>query len=274
MSRAGGGKRCATDSVSASDLKRSAAVPRAVFFDIGDTLVRRPTVGPGRRIAEALGLPLERAGEIGRLVFCEPFESPAALAARLRRDLGLTRSPESVIATIWRAQEEEPVEVEGATACVAAVRAAGARVGIISNIWAPYEDGFRRACPAIVPLIESWHLSYRYGAAKPDPGIFRAALTALAVPASRAVMVGDSLEKDVVPALALGMEAVWVLPKETAGANARDRECAAATRGLEAPPPGCRLAHGLGEVQKMVLSVLGVGGAGKSRPEPLGSTLR
>ena len=49
------------------------------------------------------------------------------------------------IGQIWYAQETEPVEVDGATACVAAVRECGARVGVVSNIWAPYEAGFRRA---------------------------------------------------------------------------------------------------------------------------------
>jgi FMN phosphatase YigB (HAD superfamily) len=185
-------------------------VTRAVLFDVGDTLVRRPEVGPGRRIAEALGLAPEEARAITRLLFRETFETPAALAARLRRDLGCPAAVEQVVSEIWRAQESEPEEVPGATACVLAVAAAGARVGVVSNIWAPYEAGFRRACPAIVPRIESWHLSYRAGVAKPDPALFEAALAALDVRASDSVMVGDSLEKDVLPALALGMGAIWI----------------------------------------------------------------
>jgi len=223
---------------------------RVVFFDIGDTLVRRPTVGPGRRIAEALGLPGDAARAITRLVFCEPFTSPAPLAERLRREFRLGEGIEAPIAAIWRAQEVEPIEIPGATACVAGARGAGARIGVVSNIWAPYESGFRRACPAIVPLVDSWHLSYRVGAAKPDPALFRAALSTAAVPAARAVMVGDSLEKDVRPALALGMTAVWILPE--AGVT----EGSPVAASPASPPAGCVVARGLAEAHDIILAVL------------------
>jgi putative hydrolase of the HAD superfamily len=46
------------------------------------------------------------------------------------------------------------------------------------------------------------------GVAKPDEAIFRRALTE--IPAGRAVVVGDSIEKDVRGALAAGLGAVWV----------------------------------------------------------------
>jgi len=46
------------------------------------------------------------------------------------------------------------------------------------------------------------------GAAKPDPSVFRRALSELAT--ERAVMVGDSLKKDVRGALATGLQAVWL----------------------------------------------------------------
>jgi FMN phosphatase YigB (HAD superfamily) len=235
--------------------------PRAVFFDVGDTLVCRPTIGPGRRIAQALGLSDEQARAITRLVFTEPFASPAALAERLVRALGLEAGIEAPIAAIWRAQEVEPVEVPGATECVAGVHGTGAWIGVVSNIWEPYEAGFRRACPAIVPLVSSWHVSYRVGAAKPAPAIFQAALEAAGVPAARAVMVGDSLEKDIRPALALGMTALWVLPEEgttaegVAGATP-PAELGTATAPALSPPDSCVVARGLREAHAMLLAVL------------------
>ncbi len=212
--------------------------PAAVLFDIGDTLVERPTVGPGRRIAAALGLPDDAARTITRLVFREPFASPRALAERLRSELRLAATPEAAVAAIWRAQEEEPIEVGGASACVAAVGRAGARIALVSNIWSPYEIGFRRACPAIPPLVDSWHLSYRAGVAKPDPSLFEAAVTALGVSPRATVMVGDSLEKDVRPALALGMRAVW-LTRSTVPAD-----------GLV--PVGCDVARDFGDVERLL----------------------
>jgi len=239
---------------------------RAVLFDIGDTLVHRPTVGPGRRIAEALGLSREQGRTIGSWVFREPFASPAALATRLRDAFGVRGGPgapdardapgvpdaiEATLTTIWEAQQSEPVELEGATACVAAARERGARVAVVSNIWAPYEAGFRRACPAIVPLVESWHMSYRSGTAKPDPAIFRAALRALDVAPEKAVMIGDSLDKDVRPALALGMRAIWIPASEGASPTAPDRVPAAADS-----VPGAIVARDLHEARTRLLALL------------------
>lgn len=211
-------------------------VPAAVLFDIGDTLVERPTVGPGKRIVEALGLPPEAARAITRIVFRERFEDPRSLAVRLRDELSLARVPEPEVAAIWRAQEAEPVEVAGASVCVARVRAAGARIGIVSNIWHPYAEGFRRACPAVPPLVDSWQLSYRTGTPKPDPTMFVASLRALGVAPADVVMVGDDLDKDVRPALALGMRAVWM----TRGRDVGD--------GV----PGCEPAADFNEVERVL----------------------
>ena len=223
---------------------------RAALFDIGDTLVHRPIVGPGRRIADALGLDRDAARAITGWLFRERFASPAALAVRVRAAFGLDGGIEAPIAAIWHAQETEPVEVPGATACVAAARADGARVALVSNIWAPYEAGFRRACPGIVPLVDSWHLSYRAGVAKPDPGLFAAALRALDVAATDAVMVGDSIDKDIRPALALGMRAIWI---PATGVDAEPVP--------DAAPHGALLAHDLAEARGLLVALLG-GGAG------------
>lgn len=221
-------------------VERGQRVTRAVVFDIGDTLVERPAVGPGHRLATALGLPRETARTITRLLFSEPFADPAELARRLQRELDLARAPLAEVEELWRAQEREPREVPGATACVAAARRAGARIAVVSNIWAPYETGFRRACPSLVPLIDSWHLSYRGGAVKPDPALFRAALAALAVPPRCAIMVGDSLDKDVIPAVGLGMHAVWVQRADEA----------------QGPPARCEVVRSLTDAQDAILRVL------------------
>ena len=48
------------------------------------------------------------------------------------------------------------------------------------------------------------------GAGKPDPAIFRHALGELGVRPQHAMMVGDSLRKDVDGALAAGLNAIWL----------------------------------------------------------------
>ncbi|TME32084.1 MAG: HAD family hydrolase [Chloroflexi bacterium] len=62
-------------------------------------------------------------------------------------------------------------------------------------------------------LASSFHvaiISAEIGVGKPDPRIFEAALTALDLSPEGAVMIGDSLARDVVGAHAAGLRAVWI----------------------------------------------------------------
>ena len=69
--------------------------------------------------------------------------------------------------------------------------------------------------------------SAELGVAKPDPKIFRLALAMAECEPSQAVMIGDRIDNDVVPAKQYGMWTVWVRsglsayqPKDLAGAHA------------------------------------------------------
>jgi putative hydrolase of the HAD superfamily len=53
-------------------------------------------------------------------------------------------------------------------------------------------------------------VSEAFGARKPDPSIFKAALRALGARPEDTVFVGDSWNVDIAPARALGMRAVWL----------------------------------------------------------------
>jgi putative hydrolase of the HAD superfamily len=54
--------------------------------------------------------------------------------------------------------------------------------------------------------------SRRAGVSKPDPRIFELAVSRLGVPAADALAVGDSFERDVVPARRAGLKAAWLQP--------------------------------------------------------------
>jgi putative hydrolase of the HAD superfamily len=60
------------------------------------------------------------------------------------------------------------------------------------------------------------------GVAKPDATVFEHALSQLGVDADRAVMVGDSVSKDIDGALAAGLEAVWVNREERPAPSDRE----------------------------------------------------
>ena len=75
---------------------------------------------------------------------------------------------------------------------------------------ARHPGGVGRA--ALDPLIDEIYCSRRLGHKKPSPEFFQAVLADLGLPAGRVVMVGDSLEGDVLGAVRAGLRAVWFHP--------------------------------------------------------------
>ena len=69
------------------------------------------------------------------------------------------------------------------------------------------EAGFGR-------LIGAWAISAEAGVEKPDPALFRKLLGDAGTTPDRVAMVGDRLDRDIVPAKELGMRTIWVLRNE------------------------------------------------------------
>ncbi|MFJ8039080.1 HAD family hydrolase [Kitasatospora sp. NPDC096147] len=72
---------------------------------------------------------------------------------------------------------------------LAAVKAAGLRVAVISDIHFDVRPAFAEA--GLDGYVDEFVLSYEVGVCKPDPAIFRAALTRLGLRPEQALMVGD-----------------------------------------------------------------------------------
>ena len=90
-----------------------------------------------------------------------------------------------------------------------ALRSRGLRLGAVTNNPKPPHILSAHSRSLGLPdvfdvIVSSWELGWR----KPHAVPFKAALRALGVVASEAVHVGDSLQNDIEPALALGMTAV------------------------------------------------------------------
>ena len=96
--------------------------------------------------------------------------------------------------------------------CLATLRAAGYRLGVIAN--QPSQVRGAMARDGLVSSFEVWGVSDDLGLHKPDPALFVHALETAGVEPGRAVMVGDRLDYDVLPAKAAGMRTVWVLRGE------------------------------------------------------------
>ena len=90
-----------------------------------------------------------------------------------------------------------------------ALRRRGYRLGLVTN----GPSGLQRAKlerSGLAPFFEAVAISGELGVGKPEAAIFERALEALGVPPERAVMVGNSLERDVRGAQDAGLKAVWV----------------------------------------------------------------
>ena len=93
-------------------------------------------------------------------------------------------------------------------ALLSALHSQGLQLGVVSNACGNVShlcDDFGFS-PFLTTVVDSW----RVGVAKPDPRIYRLALERIAQPAHAVLMVGDSFDRDVLPAKAIGMKTAWL----------------------------------------------------------------
>jgi putative hydrolase of the HAD superfamily len=106
-----------------------------------------------------------------------------------------------------------------AAPALAALAAAGHPYAVVTN-GAPGQQRRKIELSGLADRLPVVVVSGDVGAKKPAAAPFEAALAALGVVADRAVMVGDSLEKDVAGAQSVGIRGVWI----NRSARARDGE--------------------------------------------------
>lgn len=100
------------------------------------------------------------------------------------------------------------VPLPGAIELLINAKAEGLRVGIVTN----GRDDFQRSKIeglGLLPHTDCVVTSGGFGRKKPDPAIFHECLRILGVSAEESVFVGDDLHADIVPAVKLGMLAIW-----------------------------------------------------------------
>jgi putative hydrolase of the HAD superfamily len=217
--------------------------PRALLFDLDDTLcdyagarderLRRAfSLGLGlpasqdedevdleQMIAHSIEMHPHGADHFAALFAHHGFREPggAAKAAewyRGNRFHGLALFPAA--AAVLRAVRQQ--ETTGADS--------SRPVGIITNGPAEVQRA-KVELLGVHDLVDFVIISGEFGIAKPDPAIFREALSRAGVRAEDAVFVGDSPEFDVAGAQGAGIPVVWVNPLGTRWEEARpppDRE--------------------------------------------------
>jgi len=101
---------------------------------------------------------------------------------------------------------------QDAIACIDAIKATGAKIGLVANQPLASIDSLKR--DGIFEKIDFVGISAKVGLEKPDPAFFQLALKELGTDANDAIHIGNRFDTDVLPAKNLGMRTVWVLRGE------------------------------------------------------------
>ena len=218
-----------------------------IFFDIGSTLIDGPSIGPARRLAEALALGQPAVKKLEHLLFRTPSDNPEVLAARMAENLGVDRDAAiQACSDLWLAQLREAYVLPGALDAVRELAAAGLPRAYLSNIWPPFYEHFRREFAE--EMANPQFLSFRTGLMKPDPEFFLHALRETGVRPEQATMVGDTYLNDILPAIELGMRTVWILHRPE-----KERTALVGVLNGQLPSPNLTLAS-IGELNSCKLS--------------------
>ena len=205
--------------------------PKAIFFDLDDTILTYGAAGKrawqemsdryAGRVSDgdAVGLNSairERADwywsdvERHRQGRCNMVSTRASIIAMALHtygsdDLDLAREMAQVMTDLHGEYIEQ---FPGAIMMLAQLRAAGIRLGLITNggqaIQYQKIDRFGLRDYFEIILVEG-----EFGVGKPELKIFHHALNALGLAACEAWMVGDNLTFDIAPAKHLGMRTIW-----------------------------------------------------------------
>jgi putative hydrolase of the HAD superfamily len=203
---------------------------RAVFFDIGGTLVHvQPSVGAVYAAAAA-----ERGVAIEPDVLQHRFTTAwkVSQTRSQKRSLACTDQilrdewrvvvrqtfdgllPENLHAPVFEDLYERFVGAgawslaPGAREALSYLHSAGLKLGVVSN----WDSRLRRTLQGlgILAHFDFVVASHEVGYEKPHPAMFQRALEFAGEPPASALHVGDSLDADILPARALGMRALWV----------------------------------------------------------------
>ncbi|MCC7021983.1 MAG: HAD family hydrolase [Thermomicrobiales bacterium] len=227
-------------------------LPRAIFFDLDDTLcdyaaarrsrlryafslgtdgqpIARPGVDLERMIAESIAMHPHGVDHFealfarhGRL---DPGEARAAsdwYRTNRFHDLDLFPEADAVLRAVRRAQTPGPSGHERA-------------IGIITNGPAEVQRAkFERL--GLAELVDFVIISGEFGAAKPDRAVFEEALRRSGATAEDAIFVGDAPEFDIAGAQGAGIRSVWVNRDGVAWASPSAPPCRVIRRIEELPP--------------------------------------
>ncbi len=182
-----------------------------VFLDIGFTLIGGPNIGPAGRLIQELNLPISSKSTLNDLLFGSPLSTPEAVAAVINKQYAVDRQRVlHQVTNLWEKQLQEAYILPGALEALQCLTESGIKFGFISNIWAPFLQAFSNLIPEEYRSGPTF-ASCERGVRKPDAKLYQMALNETGTDAKQAIMIGDTYDMDIAPAVVLGMKTVWIL---------------------------------------------------------------
>jgi HAD superfamily hydrolase (TIGR01549 family) len=176
---------------------------RAVVFDFGETLVDETRIWAAW--ADWFGVThLTLFGVLGGLI--ERGEDHRRLIEIMRPESTFRQEREARAAAGRDFMPDATDFYPDAVPCIAALRAAGYRIGIAGNQPESAEE-MLNAMGLDVDMVAS---SQRWGVEKPSPAFFDLVARTMGVNAAEIAYVGDRVDNDVVPAVRAGMIGIFL----------------------------------------------------------------
>lgn len=167
-----------------------------LFFDIGSTLVDE-SIAYSHRLKEIAAL--------ANVPYAEAYETAVGFYQQNQKGDSETAKRFGVPIPKWHTEDE--ILYADTAACLKQL-SQRYQIGIIANQLPGTKDRLKQH--GILQYIRLVIASAEEGTAKPDRRIFEIALERSNCPPNRAVMIGDRIDNDIVPAKLLGMHTVWI----------------------------------------------------------------
>lgn len=164
-----------------------------LFFDVGSTLVDESAANRHRLLdaIEGTDISYEQA-------YAQAVQIAKQNIAHPLKCMGLPITP-------WHSEDE--VIYPEAAQCLVALHKKY-KIGIIANQSAGTSDRMKKY--AISQYLDLIIASAEEGVEKPDSRIFELALERAACQPENAVMIGDRIDNDIIPAKKIGMKTIWI----------------------------------------------------------------
>ena len=194
---------------------------RAVFFDLGGTLVDAPNLPRCVELLDSLGLPLDTEAFVHSYRFVERAHdrldgSPAGMAdfwcEVVDRAAGheVSRPIISELLRRYESSVQPPPVFSDARRCLESLAHRRLALGVISNSRSKEQVRAILGDAGLLGFFGPIVSSGTEGVSKPDPEIFRRAADRVAAPAEACAHVGDLPNTDARAALRAGFHGVWL----------------------------------------------------------------